>query len=83
MLKLPDRDDRCRLDDVVYLRAGTKFLQMACVGSESLDIDESLITGEADPVYKPLGLPSYRVLSGCRDGYFRITGVGHDFMLPS
>src|SRR5699024_783693 len=44
------------------------------LASDSLDIDESLITGEADPVYKPAGAT---VLSGTSlvagDRYFRIT----------
>ena len=51
--------------------------------SESLDIDESLLTGEADPVYKPAGatvLSGTSVVTG--NGYFRITGVGHDPTLP-
>src|SRR5699024_4343404 len=44
------------LDDVVYLRAGDQVPADGLVlASESLDIDESLITGEADPVYKPAG----------------------------
>lgn len=68
------------LDDVVYLRAGDQVPADGLVlASESLDIDESLITGEADPVYKPAGatvLSGTSVVAG--DGYFRITGVGHD-----
>src|SRR5699024_12088696 len=44
------------LDDVVYLRAGDQVPADGLVlASESLDVDESLITGEADPVYKTAG----------------------------
>lgn len=68
------------LDDVVCLRAGDQVPADGLVlTSQSLDIDESLITGEADPVYKPLGttvLSGTSVVTG--NGYFRITGVGHD-----
>lgn len=68
------------LDDVVYLRAGDQVPADGLVlASESLDIDESLITGEADPVYKPTDstvLSGTSVVTG--NGYFRITGVGHD-----
>lgn len=68
------------LDDVVFLRAGDQVPADGVVlASESLDVDESLITGEADPVYKPTGaavLSGTSVVAG--NGYFRITGVGHD-----
>lgn len=68
------------LDDVIYLRAGDQVPADGLVlASQSLDIDESLITGEADPVYKPTGatvLSGTSVVTG--NGYFRITGVGHD-----
>lgn len=68
------------LDDIVFLRAGDQVPADGLVlVSESLDIDESLITGEADPVYKPTGtavLSGTSVIAG--NGYFRITGVGHD-----
>ena len=68
------------LDDLVYLRSGDQVPADGLVlASESLDIDESLITGEADPVYKPTGatvLSGTSVVTG--NGYFRITGVGHD-----
>ncbi|MDN6350924.1 MAG: HAD-IC family P-type ATPase, partial [Yaniella sp.] len=68
------------LDDVVYLRAGDQVPADGLVlASESLDIDESLITGEADPVYRHIGstvLSGTSVVTG--NGYFRITGVGHD-----
>src|SRR5699024_4421529 len=68
------------LADAVYLRAGDQVPADGLVlASESLDIDESLLTGEADPVYKPAGatvLSGTSVVTG--NGYFRITGVGHD-----
>ena len=68
------------LDDVVFLRAGDQVPADGLVlASESLDVDESLITGEADPVYKPTGaavLSGTSVVAG--NGYFRITGVGAD-----
>jgi len=68
------------LDDVVFLRAGDQVPADGLVlASESLDVNESLITGEADPVYKPTGatvLSGTSVIAG--NGYFRITGVGQD-----
>ena len=68
------------LDDIVYLRAGDQVPADGLVlASESLDVDESLITGEADPVYKPTGasvLSGTSVVAG--SAYFRITGVGQD-----
>ena len=72
--------DEAVLDDVVFLRAGDQVPADGVVlASESLDVDESLITGEADPVYKPTGtavLSGTSVVAG--NGYFRITGVGAD-----
>lgn len=68
------------LDDVVFLRAGDQVPADGLVlASESLDVDESLITGEADAVYKPVGatvLSGTSVVAG--NAYFRITGVGQD-----
>src|SRR5699024_4415395 len=65
---------------VVYRRGSASVPADGLVlASERLDIDESLITGEADPVYNPAGatvLSGTSVVAG--DGYFRITGVGHD-----
>jgi hypothetical protein len=50
------------LDDVVELRAGAQVVADGTVlTSENLEIDESLLTGEADPVVKPHG---DEVLSG-------------------
>src|SRR5699024_5842586 len=72
--------DEAVLDDVVYLRAGDQVPADGLVlSSASLDIDESVITGEADAVYKPTGatvLSGTSVVAG--NGYFRITGVGAD-----
>ncbi len=72
--------DEAVLDDVVFLRAGDQVPADGLVlSSESLDVDESLITGEADPVYKPAGatvLSGTSVVAG--NAYFRITGVGSD-----
>ena len=68
------------LDDVLFLRAGDQVPADGLVlASESLDVNESLITGEADPVYKPAGatvLSGTSVIAG--NAYFRVTGVGHD-----
>lgn len=72
--------DDAVLDDVVYVRAGDQIpADGVMLASESLDVDESLLTGEADPVYKPTGatvLSGTSVVAG--NGYFRITGVGAD-----
>ena len=66
------------LDDVVELRAGAQVVaDGAVLVDDNLEIDESLLTGEADPVVKQQG---DEVLSGsavvARTGRVRITRVG-------
>ena len=68
------------LDDVVELHTGD---QVPCdgriVGSEGLEIDESLLTGESEPVDKGSGdevLSGSFVVAGA--GRFRATAVGND-----
>ena len=66
------------LDDLVELRAG---MQVVADGevlvTDNLEIDESLLTGEADPIDKQVG---DRVMSGSAvvagTGVVRLTGVG-------
>jgi cation-transporting ATPase E len=68
------------MDDVLVLRAGDKVTADAdVVESAGLEVDESLITGEADPVDKSRGsevLSGSSVLSG--QGEARVTRVGAD-----
>ncbi|MFC4132819.1 HAD-IC family P-type ATPase [Hamadaea flava] len=68
------------LDDVVLLATGEKApVDGEVVESDHLEIDESLLTGESDPVDKATG---DRVLSGsfavAGAGAFRATKVGDD-----
>ena len=68
------------LDDLVLLQTGD---QVPCDGqvtaSDGLEVDESLLTGESDPVDKPVGT---EVLSGSfvvvGAGRFQATRVGND-----
>lgn len=65
-------------DDLLILRAGDQVLADGVViESEGLDVDESLLTGESDPVAKVAG---DRVLSGCGivagSARVRVTDVG-------
>ncbi len=68
------------LDDVIVVRTGDQMLVDSVVLEDSgLELDESLLTGEADPVEKPEGA---EVLSGsfvvAGSGVVRATRVGHD-----
>ncbi len=68
------------LDDVIRLGPGSQVVvDGEVIGSEGLEIDESLLTGEADPVAKTR---SDEVLSGSfvvsGTGSFRATRVGRD-----
>lgn len=68
------------LDDVVVLRTGDQLVVDGVVlASEGLEIDESLLTGEADPVDKAVG---EQVLSGsfvvAGSGTYIATRVGSD-----
>jgi cation-transporting ATPase E len=68
------------LDDVIEIGPGDKIVvDGVCVEADSLEIDESLLTGEADPVVKHPGDPvmsgSFVVAGG---GAFRATKVGRE-----
>jgi cation-transporting ATPase E len=68
------------LDDVIELRAGDQIVVDGTVlTSESLEVDESLLTGESDPVAKSLGdellSGSFAVAGG---GRYTATRVGGD-----
>ncbi|MEN0134196.1 MAG: HAD-IC family P-type ATPase, partial [Rhodococcus sp. (in: high G+C Gram-positive bacteria)] len=68
------------LDDIIELGAGDQIVvDGVVVEAASLDIDESLLTGEADPVHKDAG---EQVLSGSfvasGSGCYRATKVGSD-----
>ncbi|MGC0422378.1 cation-translocating P-type ATPase [Embleya sp. AB8] len=68
------------LDDVCELGAGEQVLvDGAVVEADALELDESLLTGETDPVRKQVG---DRVMSGsfvaAGNGAFRTTKVGRD-----
>ena len=67
-------------DDIVYLDAGQQILaDCETVQSDELEIDESMLTGEADPVHK---LGKDKLLSGsfvvAGEGYGRVTSVGKE-----
>ncbi|OIJ96632.1 HAD-IC family P-type ATPase [Streptomyces colonosanans] len=66
------------LDDIIEIGPGDKVVvDGVCVEADGLEIDESLLTGEADPVVKQAGDPvmsgSFVVAGG---GAFRATKVG-------
>ncbi|BAH53346.1 HAD-IC family P-type ATPase [Rhodococcus opacus] len=68
------------LDDIIELGAGDQIVvDGVVVEAASLDVDESLLTGEADPVHKDVG---QQVLSGSfvasGSGCYRATKVGSD-----
>lgn len=72
--------DQVVLDDVLQLTTGDQIPADATVlESDGLEIDESLLTGEADPVIKKVG---EKVLSGAivvaGQGYVKATAVGKD-----
>lgn len=66
------------LDDVVELRAGAQVVADGEVlTSDRLEIDESLLTGESDPIMKDAGatvLSGSAVVAGT--GFVRVTSVG-------
>lgn len=68
------------LDDVIETGPGDKIVvDGVCVEADGLEIDESLLTGEADPVVKQ---PGDEVMSGsfvvAGGGAFRATKVGRE-----
>ena len=66
-------------DDVVSLQAGIQIPIDGVITEGSLEINESLLTGESDTVYKKVGDTVYSgtiVLSG--DAEVRVTKVGHE-----
>lgn len=68
------------LDDLIELRAGDQVLADAeIINSDALELDESLLTGESDPVQKPIGtevLSGSIVVGGL--GFGRVSRVGAD-----
>lgn len=72
--------DRIVLDDLVEIGPGDKIVvDGVCAEADGLEIDESLLTGEADPVVKRPGDPvmsgSFVVAGG---GAFKVTKVGRE-----
>jgi cation-transporting P-type ATPase E len=72
--------DEVVLDDVLCLRAGDQVVVDGCVvEADGLEIDESLLTGESEPISKVAGdglLSGSFVVAG--SGTFRATRVGAD-----
>ncbi|MGV9838502.1 HAD-IC family P-type ATPase [Nocardia niigatensis] len=68
------------LDDIIELGPGDQIVvDGKVIETELLDVDESLLTGEADPIDKTLGAPIMSgsfVVSG--SGAYRATKVGKD-----
>jgi len=67
-------------DDLVEAHAGDQIVvDGVVVASDNLEVDESLLTGEADPIHKA---PGDRVLSGsfvvAGSGRYQATAVGDD-----
>ncbi|MFI9247021.1 HAD-IC family P-type ATPase [Streptomyces sp. NPDC053086] len=72
--------DEIVLDDLIEIGPGDKIVvDGVCAEADGLEIDESLLTGEADPVVKRPGDPvmsgSFVVAGG---GAFQATKVGHE-----
>ena len=72
--------DQCVLDDVLALQPGDQIVvDGEVLESSGLEVDESLLTGESEPVLKA---PGDEVLSGsfvaAGDGRFRATRVGKE-----
>lgn len=67
------------LDDIVYFETGNQISADAVVVENSVEVDESLLTGEADPVIKNPGdqllSGSFILSSGC---YAKVIHVGKD-----
>lgn len=68
------------LDDIVCLSSGEQVLaDSELVNGDELEVDESMLTGESDPVYKKEGdsiLSGSFVVAG--EGYARVTKVGNN-----
>lgn len=59
------------LDDLVEIRGGDQLLADGVIrDSQGLEVDESLLSGEADPVPKPVG-------AAVRSGSIVVAGYGH------
>lgn len=68
------------LDDIIELHPGDQIIvDGECIEADYLEVDESLLTGEADPIAK---LPADAVMSGSfvvsGTGAYRATKVGSD-----
>lgn len=67
------------LDDIVYFETGNQISADAIIIENCVEVDESLLTGEADPIYKQPGdhlLSGSFILSGAC--YCKIEHVGKD-----
>jgi cation-transporting ATPase E len=72
--------DEVVLDDVLHLKLGDQVVADGeFIETSEIEIDESLLTGESDPIYKKVGdtaLSGSIVVAG--EGYIRVTAVGAD-----
>ena len=68
------------VDDIVHLLSGNQVLaDCKVVKSNELEVDESMLTGESDPVYKQEGdtlLAGSFIVAG--EGYSKVTKVGEN-----
>lgn len=77
-LELIDNEDIV-LHDVIYFETGNQISADSIVLSDGIEVDESLLSGEADPVYKKIGdelLSGSFIVSGAC--YAKVIHIGVD-----
>ncbi|MGL4383450.1 MAG: HAD-IC family P-type ATPase, partial [Bacilli bacterium] len=72
-------NDDILLDDIIFLEAGSQVASDAIIIKDSVEVDESLLTGESDPIFKkqddPLLSGSFILSGNC---YAQVVHVGSD-----
>ncbi|MFA5692431.1 MAG: HAD-IC family P-type ATPase, partial [Acholeplasmataceae bacterium] len=70
------------IDDILYLTAGKQIIVDAVLREGSIEVNESLLTGESDPIIKKAGDTLYSgsfVISG--NAYAQATAIGNDIYI--
>lgn len=70
------------IDDVLYLSSGKQIIVDAVLREGNIEVNESLLTGESDPVIKKAGDTLYSgsfVISG--NAYAQATAIGNDIYI--